>query len=101
MRRWAGVALGATEQIITQNLFELNLILLKVLKMHVVQALCGASPPAGVRYRCAATIAFMRFQPPALPHPAPLRGCLCVGGGGAVVREIWPYKPVAHSSARR
>jgi len=43
----------------------------------------------------------MRFQPPALPHPAPLRGCLCVGGGGAVVREIWPYKPVAHSSARR
>ena len=42
----------------------------------------------------------MTFQSPTLFYPGPLRGCLCVGGG-AVVREIWPYKPVAHSLARR
>jgi len=34
-------------------------------------------------------------------YPGLLRGCLCVVVGGAVVREIWPYKPVAHSTARR
>ena len=33
-------------------------------------------------------------------YPAAVRGGLCAGKG-AVVREIWPYKPVAHSSARR
>jgi len=42
----------------------------------------------------------MRFHLPASIHTGPLRGCLCVGGGAAVC-EIWPYKPVAHSSARR
>ncbi|WP_257790097.1 hypothetical protein [Acidovorax carolinensis] len=42
----------------------------------------------------------MTFQSPTLFYPGPLRGCLGVGGG-AVVREIWPYKPVAHSPARR
>ena len=41
---------------------------------------------------------------PSLPYtwfqPGPLRGGLRAGGG-LVAREIWPYKPVAHSSARR
>jgi len=41
---------------------------------------------------------------PSLPstwfQPGPLRGGLRVGGG-LVARELWPYKPVAHSSARR
>lgn len=42
----------------------------------------------------------MTLQSPTLFYPGSLRGCLYVGGG-AVVREIWPYKPVAHSLARR
>ncbi|WP_348682328.1 hypothetical protein [Acidovorax soli] len=42
----------------------------------------------------------MPSHSPSMFHTGPLRGCLCVGGG-AVVREIWPYKPVAHSFARR
>ena len=39
------------------------------------------------------------YEPVERTYREPVRAC--VGGGGAVVREIWPYKPVAHSSARR
>jgi len=50
------------------------------------------------------TPALIRSAPMPFPtpirHPAAVRGGLCAGRG-AVVREIWPYKPVAHSSARR
>jgi hypothetical protein len=41
----------------------------------------------------------MSSQTPSI-DTGPLRGCVAVDGH-AVVREIWPYKPVAHSSARR
>jgi len=44
------------------------------------------------------------FSLPPSVHTCPLRGCVSVVGrlgGGAVMREIWPYKPVAHSPARR
>jgi len=59
---------------------------------HVRQAVVQGNPDA-------ATIDAMSFQTPYL-CASPLRGRVAVGGG-AVVREIWPYKPVAHSSARR
>jgi len=44
-------------------------------------------------------LAPMPSQTPSI-HTGPQRGCVAVDGH-AVVREIWPYKPVAHSSARR
>lgn len=33
-------------------------------------------------------------------QPGPLRGALIMGWA-VVARALWPYKPVAHSSARR
>ena len=65
---------------------------------------CGGGPAMHTRAPQCGTFALLPSAPmPFLPssnQPGLLRGCLCVGGG-AVVREIWPYKPVAHSFARR
>ena len=42
----------------------------------------------------------MHSQPSLPLQPGPMRGGLIVGWG-VVARALWPYKPVAHSSARR